>query len=79
MDIIIERCAGLDVGKKEVVACLRIPGQDGHRHQEVRTFSTFTGQLEALADWLGAEGVSQVSPGWASGPPSPSSPRSVWT
>jgi transposase len=59
VDIIVERCAGLDVGKEEVVACVRRPGEAGRR-EEIRTFSTFTGQLEALADWLGAEGVTQV-------------------
>jgi transposase len=58
--IIVERCAGLDVGKDEVVACVRGPGEGGRRRQEIRTFATFTGELEALADWLGAEGVTQV-------------------
>lgn len=60
MDIIVERCAGLDVGKEELVACVRAPGEAGRRRQEVRTFATFTGELEALADWLATEGVSQV-------------------
>jgi transposase len=58
--IIVERCAGLDVGKEEVVACVRTPGEGGRRRQEVRTFLTFTGELEALADWLRDEGVAQV-------------------
>lgn len=61
MDIIVQRCAGLDVGKDEVVACVRAPGgEPGRRRQEVRTFATFTEQLEAMADWLRGEGVSQV-------------------
>ena len=60
MDIIVERCAGLDVGKQEVVACVRSPGEGGRRRREVRTFSTFTEHLEALAEWLLAEGVTQV-------------------
>jgi len=61
MDVIVERCAGLDVGKDEVVACVRTPGgSDGRRHREVRTYRTFTAQLEALADWLGAENVTEV-------------------
>ena len=60
MDIMVERCAGLDVGKDEVVACVRGPGQGRRRRQEIRTFLTFTAQLEVLADWLAAEGVSQV-------------------
>jgi len=39
---------------------VRGPGEDGRRRHEVRTFLTFTGELEALADWLTAEGVTQV-------------------
>ena len=62
MEILYERCAGLDVGKAEVVACIRTPDGPGERRQEVRTFGTFTGSLEALADWLAAEGVSRL---WA--------------
>jgi transposase len=60
MEIIVERCAGLDVGKQEVVACVRGPAEGGGRCQEIRTFRTFTAELEAMADWLGAEGVTQV-------------------
>jgi transposase len=60
MQILYERCAGLDIGKDEVVACLRVPDLAGGRRQEVRTFGTFTGQLEALAEWLAGEGVNEV-------------------
>jgi transposase len=62
MDVIVERCAGLDVAKDEVVACVRTPDPDkaGRRRQQVRTFSSFTGGLEALADWLASQGVDQV-------------------
>jgi len=60
MDVTVERCAGLDVGKEEVVACVRTPGEGGRRRQEIRAFPTFTAQLEELAEWLGAEGVTEV-------------------
>jgi transposase len=60
VDIIVQRCAGLDVGKEEVVACVRTPDGAGGRCQEIRTFPTFTARLEELAAWLGAEGVSEV-------------------
>ena len=60
MEVVYERCAGLDVGKDEVVACVRVPDGAGGRRQEVRTYKTFTWGLEALADWLAAEGVTQV-------------------
>jgi hypothetical protein len=43
MDVIVERCAGLDVGKKPVQACLRGPDVAGRRRSEVRMFDTFTG------------------------------------
>jgi transposase len=61
VELVVERCSGLDVGKDEVVACVRVPAPGGRgRRQEVRTFATFTSGLEALADWLAAEGVTQV-------------------
>jgi transposase len=62
MDLLIERCAGLDVAKQEVVACVRTPDPDagGQRRQAIRTFATFSADLQALADWLQAEGVTQV-------------------
>jgi len=57
----LERCAGLDVGKDEVVACARTPSLSGKgRSSELRTFSAFTSGLEALADWLRAKGISEV-------------------
>jgi transposase len=61
VDVVVARCAGLDVGKAEVVACIRVPGEaKAPRRQEVRSFSTFTAGLETLTDWLVAEGVSEV-------------------
>ena len=61
MDVIVERCAGLDVGKNEVVACVRTPGPSGTgRQAELRVFATFTSALEELADWLGINGVVEV-------------------
>jgi transposase len=61
VELVVERCSGLDVGKDEVVACVRGPAPHGRgRRQEVRTFATFTSGLEALADWLATEGVTQV-------------------
>jgi transposase len=57
---IIERVAALDVGKAEVVCCLRVPGPGGQRMQEVRTTSTMTAALLALGDWLAGLGVTRV-------------------
>ena len=61
MDIIHACCAGLDVHKKTVVACIRRVGPDGAVTAEVRTFGTMTAELLALADWLDAEGVRHVA------------------
>lgn len=61
MDLLLERCAGVDIGKDEVVACVRTPGPSGKgRRKETKTFPSFTGSLEAMADWFAAEGVTEV-------------------
>jgi transposase len=61
MDVIVERCAALDVHKKTVMAAVRTPGAQRSRRQVVREFSTFTDALVALRDWLIAERVTQVA------------------
>lgn len=62
MDIVKVRCAGLDVHKKTVVACVRLPGgRRGERHSEVRTFATTTRGLRELRDWLLAQEVTDVA------------------
>jgi transposase len=61
MDIIHACCAGLDVHKKTVVACIRVVGPDGAISREVRTFGTMTGELLALSDWLAAHGVGHIA------------------
>jgi transposase len=52
----------LDIGKAELVCCVRVPGEGkrGKRLQEVRTYSTMTRSLLVLADRLGALGVTRV-------------------
>lgn len=59
MDVIHERCAGIDVSKADVKVCLRVPSGK-RRRSEVRTFSTMTGDLLVMRDWLLAEGVTLV-------------------
>jgi transposase len=61
VDVIVSRCAGLDVHKNTVMACVRTPGPDGGRASRVRRFHTFTDSLRQLRDWLVAEGVTQVA------------------
>jgi transposase len=59
---IIQRVAALDIGKAELVCCIRVPGQGkrGGRLQEVRTYQTMTRSLLVLADRLAELGVSRV-------------------
>jgi hypothetical protein len=51
MDIVVARCAGLDVHKDTVVACVRTPGPDGQRTEQVRTFGTTTAELLPKQHW----------------------------
>jgi transposase len=59
MEILYLRCAGLDVHKESVVACVRCVSPPAH--QEVRHFSTTTTGLLALADWLAGHGCTHVA------------------
>ncbi len=61
MEQVIERCSGLDVHKKTVAACVRVPGPGGTRAQHVRTFGTTVAELLTLRDWLEAHGVTHVA------------------
>ena len=58
---LVERVAALDIGKATVMACTRIPHEDGRRRlQEVREYGTTTGALLALAGQLHELGVTLV-------------------
>jgi transposase len=61
MDVIHERCCGLDIHKRVVVACLIVPGPAGKPAKEVRSFGTMTDDLLRLADWLAAAGCTHVA------------------
>lgn len=61
VEVVWERCCGLDVHQKTVVACLITPGPAGRPQKEVRTFGTMTADLLELADWLRAADCSQVA------------------
>jgi transposase len=61
MQVVHERCCGLDVQKKVVAACVLTPGAEGRSHKELRVFATMTDDLERLADWLAERGVRHVA------------------
>ena len=54
MDVLHDRCACLDIGKKDLKACVRTPSptRRNSRCQEIRTFATTTNALLELRDWL---------------------------
>ena len=59
---IIERVAALDIGKAELVCCVRLPQLEGGkgRLQEVSTHSTMVTSLCELANRLVGLGVQRV-------------------
>lgn len=61
MDVLIERVAGIDIGKKVMVVCVRTPDGARGRRTQTQTFGTTTAQVLAAADWLAAERVSVVA------------------
>ena len=60
MKMLYSRCAGLDVHKKSVCACIRI-SQGQQTSQVMRSFGTFTEDLEGLRDWLREHKVNHVA------------------
>ena len=61
MNVVHERCAGLDVHKKSITVCRIIPNGEAGWHKEIRKFGTMTDDLLALADWLQAASVTTVA------------------
>jgi transposase len=61
-DEIIERVAALDIGKADLVCCVRVPDDNrpGRRLQEVETYSTMTRSLLGMAGHLACLGVTRV-------------------
>lgn len=61
MDVVVQRCAGLDVHRDTVVGTVRIAGNGRRETRRVtRTFSTMGADLLALGDWLVASKVTLV-------------------
>jgi transposase len=60
MEVLYPHCAGLDVHKDSVVACVRHM-MDSKVTTDVKTFKTTTEELMALAEWLSAEGCTHIA------------------
>jgi transposase len=61
MEILYPRCAGLDVHKETVAACVLTPGPAAEPNREIRQFGTTTAELRGLRDWLGERGVTHAA------------------
>src|SRR6266516_1451101 len=61
MDVLYERCCGLDIHKRTAVACLIAPGSVGSPRKVIRTFGTTTAAILALSDWLAEAGCTHVA------------------
>ena len=61
VESVVERVAAIDIGKEEVVVCVRVPGPvEGQRSSEIRSFPTMTADLLELSQWLTDWGVRRV-------------------
>jgi transposase len=59
MEVLYPRCAGLDVHKATLTACVRV-AEGGRVRRELREFGTCTRDLLALSDWLRTHGCTHV-------------------
>jgi transposase len=60
IEAVIERCAGIDVGKKFVIVCVMAGPLDAEPKTEIRKFGTIVAELELLRDWLIGEGCTHA-------------------
>jgi transposase len=62
VEIMYERVAAIDVGKKIIAVAVRTPGERaGKRRQQVRKYNTFHQTLTEMVAWLTSEGVTHVT------------------
>jgi transposase len=60
IEVILERCAGIDIGKRFVVVCLLTGAASEKPHVEKRQYDATVGELEKLREWLVSEGCTHV-------------------
>jgi transposase len=61
VQVVYERCCGLDIHKQLVVACLLVPGPGKEPRREIRSFGTMTDDLLQLGDWLAEAACTHVA------------------
>jgi len=60
VDIVYPICCGMDIHKNFLVACIATTDERSNTTHQIRRFSTFTGDLRILADWLASNGCKDV-------------------
>jgi hypothetical protein len=60
VDVVEERCAGVDLSKTDAKVCIRLPGSGKRARYQVRTFSTMSDGLLELRDWLVENEITRV-------------------
>lgn len=61
MQILYSCCCGLDVHKKQIVACLMFTDSAGKRQKEIRSFGTMTADILSFSDWLASAGCTHLA------------------
>jgi transposase len=64
---VIERCAGIDVGKAMLAVCVMTGASDQEPALELRQYGTVVSELQRLSEWLAESGCTHVvmeSTGW---------------
>ena len=61
INAVLERCAGIDIGKRFLMACVMVGAADQDPSQEIRRFGTTVPELENLRAWLQTEGCTHVA------------------
>jgi transposase len=60
IEAMIERRAGIDVGKKFVLVCVMTSGAKDEPRTQIKKFGTIVRELDRLAEWLVAEGCTHA-------------------
>ena len=61
MELLYERCAGLDVHKKTVTVCLKTQEAGRQPTKEIRTYATKTTDLLQMREWLKEQGCTHLA------------------
>jgi hypothetical protein len=57
---VLTHCAGIDIGKRGLAVCLMVGAAEAEPKAEVREFSTFIADIEAMKEWLVQAGCKHV-------------------